>query len=160
MTGGQPTPDSDPGVLPKYSLVLNPTDGSPASWPASLHAVALAKHAGAALLAVFVVDEKLVGQTGLYLTGGADVLAEEGERATGAVADLARRHGVPATTLVARGRPGEAIVRLATERGADAIVMGAAGKSALERALLGSVSEYVLHRAACLVCVLRATERR
>lgn len=104
MTNGQPTPDSNPGVLPTYSLVLNPTDGSPVSWPASLHAVALAKHLGAQLLIVFVVDEKVVGQTGLYLTGGVDVLTEEGEWATGAVADLARRHGVPATTLVARGR--------------------------------------------------------
>lgn len=51
-------------------------------------------------------------------------------------------------------------VSLATERGADAIVMGAASESALERALLGSVSEYVLHRAASLVCVLHAAEHR
>ncbi len=143
-------------TMPDYSVVLNPTDGSPASWPASLHAVALARRLGAQLIVLYVVDEPLVIESGLYLAGALEELTEEGERATSAVADLARSHHVQVTPLVVRGRPGDAILEVARERRVDLIVMGSRGKSALERVLLGSVSEHVLRHAPCLVAILRA----
>ncbi|HEU5393571.1 MAG TPA: universal stress protein [Candidatus Methylomirabilis sp.] len=51
------------------------------------------------------------------------------------------------------GRPGEQIVREATEFGADLVVVGARGLGGVKRFLLGSVSEEVLRAARCPVLI-------
>lgn len=56
---------------------------------------------------------------------------------------------------VAGGDPGEAICRLASELSARAIVMGSRGRSGWRRAVLGSVSDYVVRNAPCAVIVSR-----
>ena len=55
--------------------------------------------------------------------------------------------------LVQRGDPGPAICELAGELSADAIVMGSRGRGGLRRALLGSVSDYVVRNAPCTVII-------
>ena len=52
------------------------------------------------------------------------------------------------------GPPGEAIVRLADERGADLIVVGTRKKGFFERLVEGSVNQEVLRRASCDVLVV------
>ena len=51
------------------------------------------------------------------------------------------------------GEPGQAICNLAGEISARAIVMGTRGRSGLKRAVLGSVSDYVVRNAPCTVVV-------
>jgi nucleotide-binding universal stress UspA family protein len=57
------------------------------------------------------------------------------------------------TQVLAGGDAGPAIVALATEIGADAVVMGSRGRSGLKRAVLGSVSDHVVRNAPCTVVV-------
>jgi nucleotide-binding universal stress UspA family protein len=52
------------------------------------------------------------------------------------------------------GPPGEAIVRLADERGADLIVVGTRKKGFFDRLVEGSVNQDVLRRASCDVLVV------
>lgn len=52
------------------------------------------------------------------------------------------------------GNPGRIICDLAHSYGADLIVMGRRGRSGLMELFLGSVSNYVLHHAACSVHVV------
>jgi nucleotide-binding universal stress UspA family protein len=52
--------------------------------------------------------------------------------------------------------PGPAICKLAHDWSADLIVMGNRGRSGIAELLLGSVSNYVLHRAPCSVMVIKA----
>ncbi len=52
------------------------------------------------------------------------------------------------------GNPGRIICDLAHSYGADLIVMGRRGRSGLMELFLGSVSNYVLHHAACTVHVV------
>ena len=54
------------------------------------------------------------------------------------------------------GDPGPAICKLAEDIDAHVIVIGSHGWGPLKRALLGSVSEYVMHHAPCPVLIVRA----
>ena len=56
---------------------------------------------------------------------------------------------------VLQGDPGPAICRLATELGAQAIVVGSRGRGILKRALLGSVSDHIVRNAPCSVVLTR-----
>lgn len=66
--------------------------------------------------------------------------------------------GAPIETAMPMGSPGPALVDLAREIGADAIVVGSRGQGALKRLLLGSVSSHVIHNAPCAVVVVRPTQ--
>lgn len=55
----------------------------------------------------------------------------------------------------AGGEVGPAICEAARNWGADLIVMGRRGRTGLAEVFLGSVSNYVLHRAACSVLVIQ-----
>ncbi len=59
-------------------------------------------------------------------------------------------------TRVIEGSPGSALCALAEELSADAIVLGTRGRGGLRRALLGSVSDYVVRNAPCAVVIARA----
>ena len=63
--------------------------------------------------------------------------------------------GWDVTTQVRLGKPGELIIDTADAWGADLIVIGAQGRSALGRLLLGSVSQHVATRSARSVLVAR-----
>jgi nucleotide-binding universal stress UspA family protein len=65
--------------------------------------------------------------------------------------------GVPVNTVEARGNPAPAIVDEASSWGADLIVVGSHGHGFWGRALLGSVSDSVVHNAPCSVMVVRST---
>jgi nucleotide-binding universal stress UspA family protein len=54
---------------------------------------------------------------------------------------------------------GDTLVRLATERDAQALVVGAHGHSALGEVLLGRTSQTVVRHAPCPVIVVRSRER-
>lgn len=58
-------------------------------------------------------------------------------------------------TIIRRGRPASEIVMEADRFGADLIVVGARGHSAVERLLIGSVSSEVVDHAHCPVLVVR-----
>jgi nucleotide-binding universal stress UspA family protein len=61
---------------------------------------------------------------------------------------------------VLEGSPRETIVDEADRWGADLIVMGSRGLSALNRLLLGSVSNAVVHHAKCSVEIVRKREMK
>jgi len=65
-----------------------------------------------------------------------------------------RERGIEATALQVQGATVETILREAARLGADLIVLGSHGHGALRRALLGSVSEGVLHGARCPVVIV------
>ena len=66
-----------------------------------------------------------------------------------------RQRGIKASWRLQVGVPFEEIVRVAKEEHADMIVMGAHGRSGLNRVLLGSVAERVIRLAPCPVLTVR-----
>lgn len=75
------------------------------------------------------------------------VLADAREIATGM--------GVDAKTLAKEGQPARKIVDVASDMGADAIVMGSRGYGDLDGALLGSVSHKVTSLSKCTVITVK-----
>ena len=71
---------------------------------------------------------------------------ERVNRMTGAAADLLRERGRRFRTVTAYGKPAEEILRAADACAADLILVGRRG-AGLSRALLGSVSDYVVKNA-------------
>jgi nucleotide-binding universal stress UspA family protein len=59
-------------------------------------------------------------------------------------------------THVERGDPGTVLCERADALGVDVVVVGSRGRGAIRRALLGSVSTYVVQNAPCPVLVVRA----
>jgi nucleotide-binding universal stress UspA family protein len=105
------------------------------------------------------MDETLVSGTGFAGGTLSPAESDELERARDAeAADTLRRAsaaaGVPdATAHVLIGDPGATLCQYAREIGARAIVIGTRGRGGLKRAVLGSVSDYVVRNAPCPVVV-------
>jgi nucleotide-binding universal stress UspA family protein len=62
--------------------------------------------------------------------------------------------GIECTTMVDEGDPGDVLVRLADDCGADVLVIGNRG---MQRRVLGSVPKSVAHNAGCSVFVVKTT---
>jgi len=68
-----------------------------------------------------------------------------------------RFKGLSVEKVIARGIPYEEIVRIASEKKVDLIIMGSHGRTGLGHVLLGSVAMRVLRRASQPVLIVKST---
>lgn len=123
--------------------ILCPVDFSEHSARALTYAAKLTAWYGAKLLVVHVMPP-LPPATTSALAGTARTLTERNLRAA---IDAVRTPGLDAdTTLVESGDAAGAILDTADSFDADVVVMGSHGRSGVQRVLLGSVLEALLHR--------------
>ena len=139
---------------PQGRVVLVATDGSEVSLRAAEYAARLAHSLGAKLFALYVVDTHLAFHEGVHYGQFVEMLSQDGREATGKVRVLAEEAGVDFEELIVLGKPEQAILSVAKEVGADPIVLGSEGKSKMEHALVGSVSEEALRHADRTVLVV------
>ncbi len=100
---------------------------------------------------VYVIQSPHPGEP--YVLWGKET--ERIERSRAALEErLAKEQLQGVTVHVRSGNPGEEIVALANELGAELIVIPSHGKHRIQRILLGSVTERVLRLANCPVLVL------
>jgi nucleotide-binding universal stress UspA family protein len=144
---------------PQVRRILLATDLSPVTDPATDWAFALARSNDAALLVVSVIDPHDLRLPGGRAKGRVDQVREARERAAHGLVERGRNVGVPVTFLVWTGDPGESIVAAAEAEEVDTVVVGAHGRGAIGRLLMGSVSEHVARHAPCPVLIVRATGR-
>ena len=69
-----------------------------------------------------------------------------------------REENIHLTTQVIGGKPADEIIETAREWKADLIVMGSHGRGFWGRAIIGSVSDAVVHQAECPVMVIHKSE--
>jgi nucleotide-binding universal stress UspA family protein len=79
---------------------------------------------------------------------------EQGLKMLQSLAEQATSVGVKTEFTQKTGSPGRAICELVDSWHADLIVMGRRGLSTVKEAFFGSVSSYVMHRAACSVHIV------
>jgi nucleotide-binding universal stress UspA family protein len=116
-------------------------DGSPCAEAALTVAVNLAKE----------LDGKLVVAFGFYanpmggeVTDYRKALEEHGQRLLSAVVGRAAEEGVTVEPVLAEEEPAEALVDLAAQHDARAIIVGTRGEGPLKGALVGSVPHKLL----------------
>jgi len=147
------------GAAP-YEDILVPTDGSEYAGAAVEPAFALAERFDARVHAIHVVDVRSVATSGGY-TPPSEVLENfrsQGDRAVERVATRARDAGLDVTTTVVEGVPGAGVLDYAEDEGIDLIAMGTAGRTGLNRFLLGSTAERVVRHAEMPVLAVNARD--
>jgi nucleotide-binding universal stress UspA family protein len=121
------------------------TDGSRFAETAAATAAALAKVCGTA-----------VTVTSVTTASQSPERRAEAQEAVDRVVAHMQSQGGKADGKVLDGEPAGAIVGVARECSADLIVTGSHGRTGLERALIGSVSERILNETPCAVLVVKA----
>lgn len=143
--------------------ILLATDGSPCAEGATREAIELARAFDAPLLVASVVHVSLPAYGSYYGYGEivADLQRAELERVN-AVLDTIRARvesaGVRCETVALDGVAAAEICRLALEREARLVVVGAHGWGRVGRIVHGSVSTAVLHDAPCPVLVVQGAD--
>ena len=141
--------------------MLLPVDGSEVSMKALRVALSLLQQGLAGELVLANVQEP----ANLYemMTAPDPEVLEKVSQAAGVdtlqpAEALLKKSGVPYEREIAGGDPAHTIVDIAERYSCDLIIMGARGTGALRSALLGSVSNEVLHAANIPVMIVKADE--
>ncbi|MFB2623625.1 universal stress protein [Methanothermobacter marburgensis] len=119
-----------------FERIMVPTDGSEYAAKAEDLAIELAGRLGSVVVAVHVIDEKLIYPF--------DVLEEEGKEILAAVQRKGREAGVQVDEVLVFGSPAHDMKKIAEKTGADLVVIASHGRSGLEKLLMGSVAETTL----------------
>ncbi len=127
--------------------LLLATDGKKHSEKAINYAFDYVSLQKATLYIVFVVSPKAEEDKEKIIKFGMDVLDKLKQKGT--------QRGLEVTTMLEAGSPYETILTASERIKADAIIVGTSGKTAIDRVLIGSVSEYVVRNARCTVIVVK-----
>jgi len=141
----------------EFRKIIAPIDGSEEAKKAARKAMYMAKHMDLEVVALYVVDTSLLAK----FPAPEDVtsfdidkfLQKEGLNALDEVEEMGREMGVKVEKKMVEGIPDQEIIEMAHQK--DLIVMGSKGMTALDRILIGSVSEKVMHHAPCPVMIVR-----
>ena len=133
-----------------YKKILVPLDGSPLAEAVLPHAQALAKSEGAEIVLLSVPVTPNLD----YLSrtpGLATQIIEDAERETEAYlkteVEKLTEEGTKVTSVMREGPIPEMILMVADEVHADVIAMSTHGRSGIQRWLMGSVADRVVHHA-------------
>ncbi|MGH8635965.1 MAG: universal stress protein [Burkholderiales bacterium] len=151
-----------------YRKILVPIDGSNTSLLGLEHAIALASDQEASIRILNVVDEMvlttmMVEPVAVPIGDVLESMRVEGRKTLDKAVARAQKAGVKAEAvqIASRGKPvSDVIVADARRSRADVIVMGTHGRRGLNRLLLGSDAERVLHDAPVPVLLTRRSGRK
>ena len=146
-------------MLQSYKSILVPIDGSYESELAFKKAINVAKRNGedTSLHLVHVVDTRAFQNISSFDTTMVEQVTETAKKTLSGYADETKKAGVKNVDFsVEYGAPKVIIAKdIPDEKNIDLIMIGATGLNAVERILIGSVTEYVTRTAQCDVLVVR-----
>jgi nucleotide-binding universal stress UspA family protein len=144
-----------------YNKILLPVDGSECAENAAKHAIIIAGQNNAELIVLNVletyslsgmpVDNFTIKINEIFRREGITAL----DRISKIFKDLLQEKGflkgVKLTLKTEEGHPADLILKTIEDNNIDLVVMGASGKHAIQRFLVGSVAEKVVRHAKCPV---------
>lgn len=132
--------------------LLYPTDGSKTAKAALEFVLDIAKAQHWKIL-ILSVAEKITSLGVEYEDIEESLMRLAQDFAKEAASEI-RNHGLKVEVRVEKGKPSEAILRVAQEEQVAAIVMGTHGWTGLARAVIGSVADRVVRHASCPVILV------
>jgi nucleotide-binding universal stress UspA family protein len=144
-----------------FNRILVPVDFSAHSKKAIRFAATIANKFGARVSLLHVVEDPFVTgawQSEAFVPNIPELLNDLIQAAETQLHDLKKdlaAHGLVVDTAVITGKPARAIIEHAANGHFDLIVMGTHGRTGLTHAVMGSVAERVVQRAACAVLTVR-----
>ncbi|MFA8437823.1 universal stress protein [Pueribacillus sp. YX66] len=146
-------------MMKVYKNVLIGLDGSDQASAAFERAVKVAKAEGATLHIAHVVDTQSLTTIDQYAPYNVSITDAQnyGEKLVDEYIEKAKAAGLENVKKVLEsGSPKRDIPgKIAEDHNIDLIVVGATGLNAIERFLIGSVSENIVRRASCDVLIVR-----
>ncbi|WP_137597426.1 universal stress protein [Paucilactobacillus kaifaensis] len=146
-------------MLQQYQHILVPVDGSKEAEVAFKKAVAVANRNGSEteLRLLHVVDTRAFQNISSFDTSMVEQVTETAKKTLDKYVEEAKQQGLTNVNYtIEYGAPKTIIARdVPNEMNADLIMIGATGLNAVERLLIGSVTEYVTRTAVCDVLVVR-----
>ncbi|KAA9299268.1 universal stress protein [Aerococcus sanguinicola] len=145
------------GIMMKaIKRILAPVDGSTPAKAALEAAVDLAEHHGADLVILNVIDDFGAYTDASDYTKLSDILYDKNRVKLEEDEAYVKSLGFDRAEIeLLRGEAKDEIVSYAEAHAIDLIVVGSTGKGSIRRALLGSVSSYIVRHAHCDVLVVR-----
>ena len=148
--------------LPRVERILVPVDFSDSTRDVVGSATRMAEHYGAAVTLLHVVDLEFYPYYGFgsdpYPMVEKEIMASS-DRQLASLATELQAAGIVTTWLTEKGHTAATIRQVADRRDVDMIVIGSHGRSGLDRALMGSVSEKVLRTAHCPVLLVHTADK-
>lgn len=130
-----------------FKNIMVPTDGSEFASKAEDVAIEMAKKFDSKVVAVHVIDDKLIYPF--------EVLEEEGKSILKKVQEKGEKNSVKVDEVLLVGNPTRDMKKIAEKVGADIIVIGTHGKTGLEKLIMGSVAESTLKTVKVPVLLLK-----
>jgi nucleotide-binding universal stress UspA family protein len=130
-----------------FKKIMVPTDGSTFAAKAEDMAISLAKSFNATVVAVHVIDDKLIYPF--------EVLEDEGNTILNKVTKKGEKEDVKVQEVLLVGKPSHDMCKIAEKSGVDLIVIGSHGRTGLEKLLMGSVAESILKSVKVPVLVVK-----
>jgi len=137
-----------------FTRILHANDGSDHAFNALKLALRMAKRDAAELHVVSVEERGHMPELSEEKNAGATTTVRFDKTVQQARA-LAEKSHVKLCTHVLAGHPARTVLKLAGDLGADLIIVGASGHSALYDRMIGSRAQKILHHAACPVLVVK-----
>ena len=129
-----------------FEKILVATDGSEHGLRAAKVALELGKISCGKVTALYVADTERTAHLpdDMLLFSIRELLLKEGKEALEEVEMLAKVMGVSYESAVVEGHPSSEIISYAKNAGMSIIIIGAVGRTGLDKFLLGSVAEKVV----------------
>ncbi|MGR3742028.1 universal stress protein [Companilactobacillus sp. DQM5] len=144
-------------MLQQYTSILVPVDGSFESELAFKKAVEVAKRNKSKLHILHVIDTRAFQSVSSFDSEMVEQVTEKAKETIDSYEKTAKEEGIiDVDSAIEYGAPKTIISHEFPEKvGVDLIMIGATGLNAVERLLIGSVTEYVTRTAKCDVLVVR-----
>ncbi|PWF99548.1 universal stress protein [Levilactobacillus bambusae] len=147
-------------MVKQYKHILVPVDGSFEAELAFKKSITVAKHNDADVHLVHVVDTRAFQNISSFDTSMVEQVTDTAKKTLDKYVDEAKSAGLEKIDYsIEYGAPKTVIARdMPKDLKIDLIMIGATGLNAVERLLIGSVTEYVTRMAVCDVMVVRTDE--
>jgi nucleotide-binding universal stress UspA family protein len=144
-----------------FKSILVATDGSLHAAAAASEAIGIAKKNKSRLTVVAVAAPEAmtpmdIESVEMQRSRIAEKELTGAERNAKDAKAAALKEGVAVEAFVLSGKPTDAIIQIAKEKGADLVVLGSHGRTGIEKLLMGSVTERVIVLSACAVLVVKS----